>query len=201
MASRVSRRAFVLNGPALPGGDGMHPRLAAVVEFADRARTELLVTVDAVPEPLREARPSEAAWSVAEILEHLMMVERSVAKLVALKGGELQSQAQPPREAPEMVPVDLSRFMTDRSTRIDAPERVVPRGELSAAESLAALLQTRGMLLDQLHTVDGLALSAVSHPHPLFGPLDLYEWIQMIGWHELRHAEQIREVAAQLDTP
>ncbi len=176
----------------------MHPRLAAVIEFSDKARAELLATVEAVPEPLREARPSEDAWSVAEIVEHLMMVERSVAKLVALKGGELQSQAAPPHEAPDMVPVDLSRFFRDRSTRIQAPERVVPRGEMAAAEALTALIQTRGMLLDQLHTVDGLALSTMSHPHPFFGPLDLYEWVQMLGWHELRHAEQIREVAQQL---
>jgi hypothetical protein len=176
----------------------MHPRLAAVVEYADRARTELLATVEAVPEPLCEARPTEEAWSVAEILEHLWMVERSVAKLVALKTGELQSMPEPPREAPEMVPVDLTRFMSDRSTRIAAPERVVPRGEMSATEAREALLQTRGMLLDQLHAADGLALSTVSHPHPIFGPLDLYEWIFMTGWHERRHAEQIREVATQL---
>ncbi len=176
----------------------MHPRLAAVIDYADRARTELIATVDAVPAPLREARPSEDAWSVAEILEHLFLVERGVAKLVALKAGEMQTLAAPPHEAPEMVPVELTRFMVDRTTRVSAPERVVPRGEMSAEEARAALLQTRGMLLDQLHTADGLALSGISHPHPLFGPLDLYEWIYMTGWHELRHAEQIREVADQL---
>jgi hypothetical protein len=176
----------------------MHPRLAAAIEYADQARVELLATVDAVPEPLREARPSEEAWSVAEILEHLMMVERGVAKLVALKAGEMQTLPSPPREAPDMVAVSLTRFPLDRATQVPAPERVVPRGELSADEAREALLKTRGMLLDQLHAADGLALSSIMHPHPIFGPLDLYEWIYMTGWHERRHAEQIREVAGQL---
>ena len=178
----------------------MHPRLAAVIDYADRARIELLATVDAVPQPLREARPSEEAWSVAEILEHLMIVERGVAKLVALKLGEMQMLPTPPRESPDDVPLDAAKLhkLGDRSFRLAAPERVVPRGELSAEEALAALLQTRGALLDQLHAADGYALSQAHHPHPFFGPLDLYEWVYMTGGHELRHAAQIREVATQL---
>ena len=178
----------------------MHPRLAAVIDYADSARTELLATVDAVPHPLREARPSEQAWSVAEILEHLMIVERGVAKLVALKLGEMQTLADPPREAPDDVPVDITKLqrLSDRSIRLPAPDRVVPRGQLSAEEALSALLITRGVLLAQLHAADGYALSQASHPHPFFGSLDLYEWVFMTGGHELRHAAQIREVAAQL---
>ena len=45
---------------------------------------------------------------------------------------------------------------------------------------------------------DGLALSQVEHPHPIFGPLNLYQWVAFVGAHEARHAAQIREVGAQL---
>ena len=45
-----------------------------------------------------------------------------------------------------------------------------------------------------------LALSTASHPHPLLGMLDMYEWVWANGAHELRHAAQIREVAEQLGT-
>jgi hypothetical protein len=176
----------------------MHPRLAAVIAHADNARTELLAAVDAIPEPLREARPTENAWSVAEILEHLSRVEKGIAKLVALKVGEMQTMPEPPREAPEMVPLALEKFdhLTDRGFYIEAPERVLPKGEMSAEAARAVLLETRGILLDQLHASDGLALSGVLHPHPAFGPLNLYEWVYFIGGHEQRHTEQVREVAA-----
>ena len=180
----------------------MHSRLAAVIEYADSARTELIATVDAVPETLREARPSEDAWSVAEILEHLMRVEKSVAKLIAMKAAELQSQGEPSREAAELAALDVARFagMPNRELKRAAPERTLPRGELSAAEALDGLTQSHQQLLAQLHAADGLALSTASHPHPLLGMLDMYEWVWANGAHELRHAAQIREVAEQLGT-
>ena len=178
----------------------MHPRLAAVIDYSDRARTELIATVDAVPEPLREARPSEAAWSVAEILEHLMRVEKGVARLVAMKAAEMQSLNEPPREVADLAELDVSKFaqMPDRSIKIVAPERVAPLGEISAAEALDGLAQAHVSLIEQLHAADGLALSTAHHPHPVFGVLNLYEWVWATGAHELRHAAQIREVAEQL---
>lgn len=176
----------------------MHPRLAAVVEYADGARTELLAAVDAIPQPLREARPTEDGWSVAEVLEHLSRVEKGIAKLVALKVGELQMQPEPPLEAPGMLPVDPDKFekVVIPVLRLDAPERVTPLGEMSSEEARAALLETRGVMLDQLHAGDGLAYSSVLHPHPFLGELDLYEWVYFVGAHERRHLAQIQAVAA-----
>lgn len=176
----------------------MHPRLAAVIEHADASRAELLAAIDAIPVELREARPSEQSWSAAEVLEHLARVEKGVAKLVALKVGELQSTPEPPRETPEMVAITDARFgvLANRANRIEAPDRVVPEGEMSAESARAALMETRGILLDQLHAGDGLAYSTVIHPHPFLGSLDLYEWVYFIGAHERRHAEQVRELAA-----
>lgn len=180
----------------------MHPRLAAVIAYADQARTELMAAVDEIPEPLREARPSEDVWSAAEVIEHLVRVENGVAKLVALKIGELQSSAEPQRESDAMVPIDMSRFepFRDRRNRIDAPERVVPEGEMSEAAARAALVQTRGMLLDQLHAGDGLAYSTAQHPHPFLGTLDLYEWVYFLAAHEARHTQQVQALAAHFAT-
>jgi len=176
----------------------MHPRLAAVLAHADMARAELLAAVEAIPPELREARPSEFSWSAAEVLEHLMRVEKGIAKFVALKVGELQAMAEPPREHTEMVAVDLSRFkmVANRAHRVEAPERVAPGGEMSAEAARGALHESRGMLLEQLHVGDGLAFSGVLHPHPVFGMLDVYEWVHFIGAHDRRHAEQLRELAA-----
>ncbi len=176
----------------------MHPRLAAVVAYADETRTELLAVVDAIPLSLREARPTEEGWSVAEVLEHLSRVEKGVAKLVALKVGELQMQTEPPREAAEMVAVDLGKFglVETPVTKLTAPDRVAPLGEMSSEDARAALLETRGVLLDQLHAGDGLAYSSVRHPHPFLGELDLYEWVYFVGAHERRHLAQVRAIAA-----
>jgi DinB superfamily len=173
-----------------------------VIEHADRARAELFAAVDAIPEPLREARPTLEQWSAAEVLEHLARVEKGIAKLVALKVGEMQAMADAPRESPEMVPVDLTKFtqFEDRATKREAPERVRPSGEISAEAARAAMVETRGIMLDQLHAADGLALSQAIHQHPFLGALDLYEWVYFVGGHELRHVQQVRDIATHFAT-
>jgi hypothetical protein len=45
---------------------------------------------------------------------------------------------------------------------------------------------------------DGIAIDAVTHPHPVLGVIDAYQWFIFIGSHEARHAEQIREIATAL---
>jgi hypothetical protein len=43
---------------------------------------------------------------------------------------------------------------------------------------------------------DGYDLGTVTIPHPLLGPLTLYQWLVMVVHHEARHTEQVAEVAA-----
>jgi hypothetical protein len=40
----------------------------------------------------------------------------------------------------------------------------------------------------------GQDLSAYRLPHSFLGSLNVYDWIRTIAYHELRHAQQIREV-------
>lgn len=65
------------------GGCGLHPRIAELVDYAGRQRATLLSAVACVPEPLRDRRVEAGRWSVAEVLEHLHRVERSIARLLA----------------------------------------------------------------------------------------------------------------------
>jgi hypothetical protein len=82
--------------------------------------------------------------------------------------------------------------MYDRSTRVRAPETAIPTG-LDAAAAWTALETAGSMMRAMLVAHDGLALSSVTHAHPRFGPLSVYQWIAFLGAHEVRHAEQIRE--------
>jgi uncharacterized damage-inducible protein DinB len=175
----------------------VHPRVAAVLDHAEAARATLLAAVDSIPAPLREARPTLDAWSAAEVLEHLARVERGIAKLLALKVGELRAREHPPMEAETATPFDETRFLNlaNGLGAMDAPERTRPQGELSADAAREALLDTRRQLREQLLAGDGLALSSVTHPHPAMGELTLYEWVYFVGAHEARHARQVRAIA------
>ena len=36
----------------------------------------------------------------------------------------------------------------------------------------------------------------MKQPHPVLGPINIYQWALFVGSHEARHALQIREIAA-----
>jgi hypothetical protein len=52
--------------------------------------------------------------------------------------------------------------------------------------------RTIALLQDNKHR----DLSAYSWPHPFLGTLAYYDWFRVIGFHELRHAQQIREIVS-----
>jgi hypothetical protein len=55
----------------------------------------------------------------------------------------------------------------------------------------------RSCTKDVIATADGLAMGAVSAPHPALGNFNGYEWIAFAGAHAARHAAQVREILAQ----
>jgi hypothetical protein len=88
--------------------------------------------------------------------------------------------------------------MLDRVNKRTAPDTALPSGALDERSALAAAQEARAALRETLQCGDGLALSEVRHSHPFFGELTVYQWVELIATHELRHVEQIRELRAQL---
>lgn len=178
----------------------MHPRLAELVNYASAQREVLLTAVSRVPEPFRQHRAEAGGWSVAEVLEHLHRVERGITRLLVHNLERAKAGGIGPELEVDSVMASLDRFqVTRRGVPISAPEPVRPRGELSAAEALAALTDSRHALLSALDAADGLALGTIIHSHPLLGSLDLYQWVLFVGQHEARHAAQIEEIAGRLE--
>jgi hypothetical protein len=178
----------------------MHPRTEEMLRHLDANRVVLRAAVDGVPPELRETRPSPDRWSVAEVLEHLTRVEEGISRLLAMRLGEAQTAGQLSVEADTSAITSSinHELMLDRRRLITAGERVVPRGGLDATTAMSALEASRTKLRELIVAYDGLTLGAVSHPHPVFGTINGYQWFIFIGSHEARHAAQIREIATQL---
>ncbi|HEY8852821.1 MAG TPA: hypothetical protein VIM36_11610, partial [Gemmatimonadaceae bacterium] len=60
----------------------MHARLAEAMGYVEEKRTELLKSFADVSGDRLCRRATDDSWSVAEILEHLRMVEAGVARLI-----------------------------------------------------------------------------------------------------------------------
>jgi uncharacterized damage-inducible protein DinB len=177
----------------------MHPRLTELVEYVDAQRAALLDAASAVPPERWTERPVPDRWSVAEVLEHLHMVEHSCARVIARQAAEARAAGHPAETATSSKLGALDgNDLRDRSTRRAAPERVVPSGTLSGDAARSAVDRSRAELHEAISAADGLALESVRFTHARLGELDLYQWILFIGHHEARHTAQVVEIVTQL---
>ena len=179
----------------------MHPRIEEVLSYLERQHALLLDAVDSVPVERRNEAPGPHRWSPAGVLEHLAIVETSIGGLFAQRiaaaraagtGAETDSSSVVSSFGPAATVVDRTR-------RIVSGERSRPTQQLDWEAAMRALETAHAGFRAALVSGDGLALGEVVHPHPVFGPLNLYHWAVFVGGHEARHAEQIRETGAAIE--
>jgi hypothetical protein len=177
----------------------MHVRIEELLAYLDTQRAAIEDAVAAAPAELRERRPAPDRGSVAEILDHLAIVNGGINDLLATQvASAREAGLGAEREtSPVIATFDPSPIL-DRSRRITTGERLQPRAGIDAGAAQAALARTQQTLRELLLDWDGLALSELVLPNPVFGPLNVYQWVLFVGGHEGRHAAQIREVAAEL---
>lgn len=177
----------------------MHTRLRELSDLLASERAALLAAVETVPAELRERRPADGEWTVAEVLDHLRAVEAGSAGLLARR-------AQRAREAgvgadPETTSV-LGRIdhlqVADSPAPRVAPEIVRPRADATAAEALDALAESRTALLATVAQLDGVDGAQVKAMHAALGELDAYQWLLFLAEHERRHARQIARLGERL---
>jgi uncharacterized damage-inducible protein DinB len=167
----------------------MHPRTTELLRHLDTQHEHLRRAVESVPRDQRETKPNPERWSVAEVIEHLSIVESRIERVFSAKLAEARAAGRVTAERT----IDMDRVL-DRTRRITAAEAALPSGKLDADEAWAALERARTTLADSVRSADGLALSEIVQPHPVLGPINLYQWIAFVGGHEARHAAQVMEL-------
>jgi hypothetical protein len=174
----------------------MHPRIQEVLTVLDDTRASLKSTIASIPTDRHSVRPSGDRWSVAEVVEHLGIVETRIAQMVAEKlDAARKAGLGAETEVTPVAPMLDIAGVINRSKPITASEASQPRGGLSTEEGLKVLSERRAALRQAITTVDGLSLGTVEIPHARLGTLNVYQWLLFLAGHEARHTDQIREVA------
>jgi len=172
----------------------MHPRISELLAYVEQQTADLRAAYESVPEDRRALRPAPDRWSPAEIIHHLVLVERRLAD--RLRSLIEQARTLPPEtETTSMLSSVSTARVLDRTNRFVTSELSEPR-DTDAARVWDDLMDARRSLLDVVATGDGLALGAVTAPHPRLGAFSGYEWIAFVGSHAGRHADQIREMSS-----
>ncbi len=174
----------------------MHPRLTELLAYLDKQRDRVRAEASRLPRDRWSVKPSPEKWSIAEVIWHLQRVERGVAKLIAKRTSEARASGHPVEEGTSSVIGTLDATnIEDRTHRLTAPTQVSPPEPIDPSEVELQLEESRTMLRAAIVDADGLALGSITHPHPVLGEINLYQWILFVGKHEARHAGQIAEVA------
>ena len=159
----------------------------------DASRALLLGTIGSRRGPAVEARVDPNRWSVAEIAEHLAKTETGITGGLAQKLGARSDLGAEPDSSSILDSFDPARA-TNREERWEAPEFLIPTPGVSLPAAIAALESSRAKLLELLERADGHAVGEVGFKHPFLGPLNFYQWVLFIAYHERRHTLQIEEM-------
>ena len=177
----------------------MHRHLSEVFQTLDASRSALRDAFKAIPEPQRRLRPAADRWSAVDIVEHLSLVERRFTHMLDARVSAALDQGLAPETAERVpLPTPVAERMQDRLNRRTAPDPAQPTGQLDEVAAWGAAEAARQAFRDTVTRGDGLALSTVSHAHPFFGELNIYQWVELIAGHEQRHVQQLRELASAL---
>lgn len=141
-------------------------------------------------------KPAEDRWSVAEIVEHMVLVQELVlgpirAGLAAAPAGD--------RDYKRVDEFVVDRF-PDRSMRLQAPEPGRPTGRWKPEEALVRLDANCGRLVEYVESTPDLrqraieALPLIRISEGELREMDGYQWVLAVAAHTERHTEQIREV-------
>ena len=157
------------------------------------AQSAFLRTADSIPADQWTAKPGAEAWSAAELVAHLMIIERAVL------GGADRISQKTPKPVSFLKRRHLPLWLVEaRIIRRKSPIPLDPGLIGNKEDMLGELRAARERTLAFLEETRGRDLSAYCWPHAFLGMLDVYEWFEMIAAHQIRHTKQMREIAACL---
>lgn len=143
-------------------------------------------------------RPDEETWSIAQIVEHVAIVNEGMSRICAKLLSKAEGAGMTNDGSVHIANEFVETAAAVGAQKLKAPEMVEPVGGVPVADSMAKLdeLQSRfAELRVKFETVNG---TDPKFPHPYFGDLSAQEWLVLSGAHEARHLRQIRRLAADL---
>ena len=157
-------------------------------------REKFKQSVAALTDEQLNAKPEGGGWSVAQIVEHVAIVNEGALRICS----KLLGKGEAAGKTSDGSVTLSSAFLAAGSDgqKLEAPEMVRPINNVPISDSFAKLDELQGRyaeLKPRFETIDGVD---AKFPHPYFGDLSAHEWLVLSGAHEIRHLKQIRRVIA-----
>jgi hypothetical protein len=167
------------------------------LRYLEQTRDGVVAATKGLSEAQLKFKPAPDRWSVAEVLEHISVVEGAIYGNVTEK--IMQAPAAAADRDTAKIDAQVLAMVPDRSHKVKAPEQFVPTGRWPAADTLDQFLKTRAQTVAFFESTPDLR-AHVGGESP-FGPLDAYQWLMFTAAHSARHTKQILEVKADPNFP
>src|ERR1700752_840586 len=158
----------------------------------DSIHQQLKSTVSPIGPEQFSKRPNENEWSVAEVVQHLYLVEERVL-------AELERKVkEPPVKTSLFKKLIPMRIVAFRFKRVTAPKAVRATELLPKDSGLRRYDEARERMKKCCSEQGKPRLNQVSLLHPVFGNIDGAAAVRMLAFHEVRHFKQINEIIRKL---
>jgi hypothetical protein len=169
------------------------PSLQATLGKLESAQSEFFRAADTVPPEQWNKQPKTDEWSASEVVAHLVMVERAVV------GGADRIMQKTPKQISILNRLHLPIWLVEsrlvrRKTPIPLDHGLMGTKE----EMLGELRAARERTLAFLEETKDRDLSVYCWRHVFLGMLNVYEWIEMVAAHQIRHTKQMKEIVLRL---
>ena len=166
----------------------------------EQAQERFIAAVSNLTEAQANFRPDENQWTIAEIVEHISIVNDGFLRLTHKLLKEAESAPKPTKTDLNLGHTSLDENGQQREP-FQAPERVRPKGGVSVEDSLAKMRVALAGFAEIQPRLEAVDLSDHMFPHPALGPFNAYQWMVLLGEHEDRHRAQIERVKAASEFP
>lgn len=144
------------------------------------------------------AMPKGERWSVAQIVEHVAIVNEGALRICSKLLGKSEAAGKTNDGSVFISPEFIEAAASAIGQKLEAPEFVRPINNIPVEDSVAKLDDLQARYLDLKARFEGLDGIEAKFPHPYFGDLSAQEWLLLSGAHEIRHLKQIRRVIEAL---
>ena len=156
----------------------------------ENSQSLLIDSLSDVGEELFLYKAAPDVWSIAEAIEHIILVESAIiGNLKALGSADPQEILEQSISNDKVMELSSNHQLKSKSL-----DQFLPKGIYTdKATAIAAFGQSRHQIVHFVNT-NQLNLGAISFPHPRIGVLNGFNWLIFISGHCIKHVGQINGI-------